>query len=409
MSIASQGLVSAANFSLSLALLYFAPTSDYVTFLLFVTVFALLSSLQNAIFISPIGVLVPRMANQLVARTESVTSRFAVVLAAVGIPFVLYSIPGKFALWETLGSALLYLSLLTLLLRREVARNGCLVRGDLIRLLRFDAIYFVVVIASMAFLVVTERLTFTLAAISFALPAVLTTLSAPRWPSDRKICPENEIRSLDTAFWKEVTRSARWAIPGVLVTWLFSNGYWFLLKEAAGDTAVAELGASRLLFTPVGLLIQGWVVMFRPVAVSLNHEGKQAQLRREVYQQALFGCATVTVLTALAWLVVSLARSYLPASLRSSSTQSHLLIWGLYFAIQWSRSGLTVASLTTAAGFRHVFWVGLMGCLTFYFVLSIGLRIHPIESCMWGLVIAEIFMTITLLKRFREHTRAVKK
>lgn len=400
LSITSQGLVSAANFGISLALLYFAPTSDYVTFLLFVNVFALLSSLQNAIFISPIGVLVPRMQDQLVARTEIVTSRFTVALAAIGIPFVLYAVPGKLTLWETAFSVLLYLALLVLLLRREVSRNASLVRGDLLELLKFDAIYFLAVFTSAVLLVVTERLTFMLAALAFALPAALTLLSAPSWQSERKVSQENQISLLDTSFWKEVTRSARWAIPGVLVTWLFSNGYWFLLKEAAGDAVVAELGATRLLFTPVGLLIQGWVIMFRPVAVSLNHDGKQAQLRREVYRQALFGCIAVTVLTVLAYIVVSKASSYLPASLQSASTQRYVLIWGLYFAIQWFRSGLTVASLTTAVGFRYVFWVGLMGCCIFYLALFFGIRIHPVESCLWGLVTAEVLMAVTLLRRF---------
>lgn len=400
LSITSQGLVSAANFGISLALLYFAPTPDYVNFLLFVNVFTLLSSLQNAIFISPIGLLVPRMQDQLVVRTEIVTSRFTVSLAAVGIPFVLYAVNGELTLRATAFSVLLYLVLLVLLLRREVARNASLVRGDLLELLKFDAIYFLAVFTSALLLIVFGRMTFMLAALAFALPAALTLLSAPSWQSERNVREENQIYLLDTSFWKEVARSARWAIPGVLVTWLFSNGYWFLLKESAGDAVVAELGATRLLFTPVGLLIQGWVIMFRPVAVSLNHDGKHAQLRREVYRQALFGCIAVTVLTVLAYFVVSKASSYLPVSLQAESTQRYVFIWGLYFAIQWFRSGLTVASLTTSVGFRYVFWVGLLGCCIFYSMLFFGISFNPVESCLWSLVAAEVLMTMTLLRRF---------
>lgn len=401
-SIVSQGLVSATNFVMSIALLYFASQHDYVTFLLFTNVFALLSSLQNAIFISPIGVLVPRMADGTIRQAEAVSLRYAFLLTLLGLPFSI-SFVTQPTDWYQIGMmCLLVFIALALLLRRDILRNACLVRSDLGELLKYDLICFLMAFTAIGVSVYLHRLSYESALMAFALPALMMYFSRPRYRTGRSVQPETEIVSLGRDFWKQVLATARWAIPGVLVTWLFSNGYWFLLKHFAGNAGVAEMGAARLLFTPVGLMIQGWAMMFRPIAVNMAHAGKLLELRTSVLRQAMFGCFAITGLTILAYGMLLYFPHYLPKSMQAMELPNYTLIWGLYFVIQWFRSGMTIATLTDASGFRFVFKVGLIGCLVFYSILFFGISSAPIYTCLWGLVVTELIATLLLLRRFND-------
>lgn len=401
LSMTSQGLVSACNFVISLALLFFAPTQDYVGFLLFVNAFALLSGLQNAIFISPVGVLIPRMLDPQIREVEILTMRVAVLFALTGAPILLFLIPHSESHANAMIAALLTIALV-LLLQRDISRNACLVRGDLGELLKFDAFYFITAAAISAIAIKTGAMSFTVGVIAFSLPALMMLSSRPRWKLEHVVFDDLRFKALDRHFWHDVMRNARWAVPGVLVTWLSGNGYWFLLDAVAGSTAVAELGAARLLFTPIGLMIQGWMASFRPVAVNLAHGGKSQVLRQAVRRQVLIGNLAVVMLTLILHAGLSMFPDRIPRSMQSAAVPRFVLLWGAYFAVQWARSGMTMTALATPSGFGTVFKVGLTGCIVFYAVALLGSAWRPVETCLVGLIVAELVMAILLSRKSRE-------
>lgn len=401
-SIMSQGVVSGTNLLLSFALLYRSPSADYVAFLLFVNAFSLLSSLLNALFVSPVGVLIPRMEEAQVARTERIASRLALGIGVAAVPFSVFLTAGPLSKSDPVLTACVTFVAAVLLLQREIARNACMVRGDLSTLLRFDTIYFLFAVGVGVATVLASQLHFLSAVLALSVPALLTMLSRPSWRFSRQIRIDSKIVALDRAFWKQVIKSAKWAVPGVVVTWLFSYGYWFMLERMVGVLAVAELGAARLFFTPVGLIVQGWVMMLRPVAINMAHSGRSAELRVTVMRQSAIGVACVVAVTAFAYCIVVLFPAVLPASMRAPSIPAYLGVWGIYFAVFWVRSGMTVVLLTDSDAFRKVFKANLLVCVAFYAVVLITSRSYSVLGCLWGLVSAELLMIALLLRQFNE-------
>jgi hypothetical protein len=402
-SVTSQGLVSACNFLLCLALLYFAEAKHYVAFLLFLNIVQLLTGLQNALFISPVGVLIPRMAPDDVARVEKFAYRLAMAIALVGVPFVAIFLTEPPRDHSTaLGVIAATFIGTILLMQREIARNACLVRSDLVELVKFDAIYFALAMALAGSAVYLHQLSFVWAVIAFALPACLTRLSRPRWPASRCVAPEKAVKAFDLAFRSEVTQVVRWALPGVVITWLFSNGYWFILEHTQPTETVANMGAARLLFAPVGLLVQGWLMQLRPLSVSMAHDGRLAELRKKVMRHSAAGAVCVGLVTAVGYLLLKYAPQVLPRSMRVAGVVDYVFVWGAYFAVFWFRSGISTLLQAKAKGFRTVFFANVIVCAVFYALFAGSLNYVQPPISLATLIVAELLMIYLLNRRIND-------
>ena len=399
-SVTSQGLVSACNLLLSLALLYYSEARHYVAFLLFLNVVQLLNGLQNALFVSPVGVLVPRLPAAEVARTEKAAYRMTALIALVGLPFIAYffaSAPGFDT--TSIGLTILFFVATVMLLQREIARNACLLRSDLAMLVKYDLLYFVMstMIASAA--IALHELDFIVAVLAFAIPATVSRLSRPKWPDARAVAPAAALTAFGPRFWADVGEVARWSVPGVIVTWLFSNGYWFVLERTQGTETIATLGAARLLFTPVGLFIQGWLMQLRPLSVAMAHQGQMAELKRIVLQQSAAGAACVMVIAASAYGLVSWYAYVLPQSMQDPGIKGYILFWAVYFGFFWYRSGLSTLLMTRIGGFRFVFFANVIVCALFYTIFLSTLGHVSLPLSLVSLIIAEIAMICLLLRQ----------
>lgn len=399
-SVASQGLISACNFLLCLALLYFADAKQYVAFLLFLNIVQLLTGLQNALFISPVGVLMPRMAAHDVASTEKLAYRMAMAVALAGVPFIAFFLtePPRY-MGTALGMLVAAFAGTILLLQREIARNACLVRSDLVVLVKYDALYFALAMLLTGLAVWLHELSFMVAVIAFALPAFLSRFSRPRWPATRQVPPGKAVAAFDATFREEVSQVVRWSVPGVVVTWLFSNGYWFILEHTQDTVVVANMGAGRLLFAPVGLLIQGWLMQLRPLSVSMAHEGRIAQLRARVLRHSAIGAVCVGLVTAVGYVMLEYFPQWLPRSMREPGVVDYVFVWGVYFAVFWFRSGISTLLQAKAAGFRVVFFANVTVCAVFYALFAASLDNVPPSVTLATLIVAELLM-IFLLNRY---------
>lgn len=402
-SVTSQGLVSACNFLLCLALLYFADASHYVAFLLFLNIVQLLTGLQNAVFISPVGVLVPRMEATDVARAEKLAYRLAMLVALAGLPFIAVFLtePPHYDATALGVIAATFVGTI-LLLQREIARNACLVRSDLVVLVKYDALYFALAMVLTGIAVSLHQLSFVLAVVAFALPAFLSRLSRPQWPAARKVVPEKAVKAFDSTFRDEVRQVVRWSVPGVVVTWLFSNGYWFILERTQDTTTVANMGAARLLFAPVGLLIQGWLMQLRPLSVSMAHDGRIADLRSRVMRHSSIGAIGVGLVTAIGYVLLEYFPQYLPKSMRVPGVVDYVFVWGVYFAVFWFRSGISTLLQAKAAGFRTVFFANVVVCIVFYGLFAASLGNVPPPISLATLIVAELLMIYLLNRRLND-------
>ena len=399
-SVTSQGLVSACNLLLSLALLYYSEARHYVAFLLFLNVVQLLNGLQNALFVSPVGVLVPRLPAAEVARTERAAYKMTALIALVGLPFIAYFFARPPRLDATsMGLTAIIFVATIMLLQREIARNACLLRSDLPVLVKFDFLYFAMAMLLAGAAVALHELSFVVAVLAFALPASLSRLSRPQWPHSRVVAPGRALDAFAPGFWADVKQVAQWSVPGVLVTWLFSNGYWFILERTQDTQTVATLGAARLLFAPVGMFIQGWLMQLRPLAVSMAHSGQMGALRRLVVWQSAAGAGCVMLVAACGFGLVTWYPHLLPHSMQAPVVTDYIFVWAVYFAVFWFRSGISTLLMTSPSGFKTVFFANVIVCIAFYALFMSSLGHAELPLTLASLICAELLMIFLLNKR----------
>lgn len=102
---------------------------------------------------------------------------------------------------------------------------------------------------------------------------------------------------------RESWSGGRWALLGVVVTWLQSQSYVYLLGTLVGPSGVAEANAARLFMAPVALVIAGVNQVFLPRLAYLRAEGGAGTAERMARQVmwVLLGLVGVYSVLALAF------------------------------------------------------------------------------------------------------------
>ncbi|TDR77819.1 hypothetical protein [Paludibacterium purpuratum] len=395
-----QGLVSGTGFMASLAVMQQGQRNDYAAFVLIINAYMLLTSLLNALLLQPMATLSSRMAEQVVRRMLGLGVGGGLALGLLGSVLLLgYQAGFHSDAASSLPGPTIALCF-CLLLYRDVQRAGWLLDGDLANLLRLDGAYFVLASVGLALAVIIGRFGLEGVLLAISLPALIGLRHRVHTAAPSGAPP---FAVANRGFWLEVWHCARWALPGVLVTWLFSNGYWFYLASTQGHKAVAMLAASRLAFTPVGLMIQGWSSYYRPLFARLENAGALGEKADIIRRQNAMAMVLVLVYASLLCLAGGVAPRYLPTYLRGTVWLQYVWAWAGYFAVQWLRTVRMTARLANAAGFRLVFRSGVVGCLVFYLLLlpSPWLLDSPL-ICPLGLIVAEAAIYFCL----REKTHA---
>lgn len=389
LSFASQGLVSGASFLSALAMLHWGSAHDYSAYVLFINTFVLLSGLLNALLLSPLVTLSGQMS--VLAREEAVRAGLwlAAMLALVGgvALLVYWQMPrvGQQVMpwWLWLAVPVAF----GLLLQRDLKRAIALLLGEFWVLLRLDATYCALTCALLFAAWLAGSLSLGVAVLAVSVPALCALLLRLRFPAHDAAT----FIYFDAALRKEIWACAKWALPGVAVTWLFSNGYWFYLDAVQGQTAVALLAATRLFYTPVGLMIQGWAGYYRPAFSRLEHAGEQAAKWQLARRQMAWAVCIVLIfavlLATMSWSVPGLV----PRFIDSALWQQSVGLWAGYFVVQWVRTIVATALLANPAGYRVVFLGGVGGCALFYalFMPLAALTAQPLY-CPLALIVAEI-------------------
>lgn len=394
-----QGLVSGATFLSSLAVLHYGTRDSYAAFVLFINAYMLLASLQNAIFLSPLVTLAPRMSAHAIETALTIGLQFTMLLALLGgVGLMIYltrtSVDGL-----SLHYALIVIVGFGLLLRRDVLRSIWLLLGDVVRLLQHDTVYFLLAVFLLLLAFYFERIAIDTVIVAVAAPALIGLLMRSRIPIKSEVAA---IDRLDANFWSELWACARWALPGVVVTWLFSNGYWFYIDAVQGKAAIALLAATRLFFTPVGLMIQGWAGYYRPVFAILESQQRHEEKRQIVRKQIVYATLIVATFAGALLILTAVAGSVIPRFIDRTQWTIYVIIWALYFTIQWSRTVISTSLLANPIGYRWVFKGGLVGCLIFYAVfLPVTAYSNNPVYCPLILILAEL--VIYMLLRRKSH------
>ena len=395
LSFACQGMVSGISFIASFLLLHYADKSEYTTFVLFLNGYALLASLQNALWLQPLITLSGKMQ----AEAKQTAIRYGIWLSLAiallgGVLFSGYRQLTQGSTWVSLSTLLFFSSFLFLLVR-DSNRSAWLMLGKLPGLFVHDMAYLLLFVLLVALAWYAQWLSMNLVIVALSFPGVMSLFARPGRDADHA---DGSISQLDHKFAAQIWSCARWALPGVLVTWLFSNGYWFYLDMVQGKSQVATLAATRLFFTPVGLMVQGWAGYYRPVFSRLEHQGEHQAKLALVRRQSLI-CAGLVVVFVAGLLLLVLVPTVLPAYLPPPVYVPLVLAWGGYFLVQWLRNILSTALLADASGYKRVFQAGLIGAGIFYMVfVPAAWASHFLVLCPLILLFAEILI-LSLLWR----------
>jgi O-antigen/teichoic acid export membrane protein len=102
---------------------------------------------------------------------------------------------------------------------------------------------------------------------------------------------------------REIAPLASWSTTGAAIHWLFSQGYSYLVAGTLDVTAVAALGATRMLLMPINLLSAGVGSLMLPVATGwLMQHGAGGAFRRLLAFAIGIACVALTYIGVL-WLL----------------------------------------------------------------------------------------------------------
>jgi hypothetical protein len=391
----SQGLISGVSFCSALALLHYGQGDDYSVYVLCINAYLLLSSVLNALLLQPLATLSCRMPAVAVRRALQFGMLCSLLLALSGaLGLGLYRLISEAHATPVQAWGVLALSY-ALLLLRDLRRAAWLLDSQMCSLLKFDALYCALALLLLAWALWLGQLALGAVLLAISLPALPMILRGGRWTALRA----GQNPSVGAApRWREIWQCARWALPGVLVTWVWGSGYWFYLDSTQGKAAVALLAASRLLFTPIGLINTGWGSYARPVFARLEHAG--AHERKQLLVRRYSGGAGMLVLlyTLLLSLTLACWPQWMPARLGRAPMQTLIWAWGMYYLAQWLRGVRLTSILASAAGFRTAFHASLLACALFYVLfLPLSLTLHDPVVCPLALMISEIGIYVYLL------------
>lgn len=407
-SVAVQAMLSATNFVVALLLIRYAAESQYGYFVIVQATLMLLVTAQGAWILGPLTVLAPRKSEQqkreMVGTVELGLRRAMERICAVLLP--LPPLGFLLGLWTSEGAVLGAASVLAgwMILRREYLRSVLLIYLRPNTLFRVDAMYATVLLAGVALAVALP--------VPAAGPAVLALLAAA-WVgaryANRALGVSPGWATTDAQpLWKEMRPLGTWAAVGATLSWVYMQGYNYILAYDFGAVAVAHVNAARLMLMPVVLMQIGVEQLLVPHATGwLHHEGLPAMLRRV----GLFVLGLV-LLDALYVVVLWFCRDWITTDvMRIQIEQRDLLIllWGLNFALSVARGGL-MCGLVAMARFRDLAWVTAASAVVALLTTWFGAAHVGAPAAILGMIAGEItgLLGMLLLIRAALRTRAAE-
>lgn len=132
------------------------------------------------------------------------------------------------------------------------------------------------------------------------------------------------------ASFREAWKNGAWAVGGVFISQMQSQGYVYLLALLKGPTAVAEMNAARLFLSPLLVMSNGFSRVIIPKMAMLKSEGKVDQAVRV----ALKVLALMLGLLVVYMAVIAVAWPWISEFLAERGYENlwiPVALWGIYY------------------------------------------------------------------------------
>jgi O-antigen/teichoic acid export membrane protein len=365
-----QALLSLANLAVSLAFIRFGSKTEYGLYVLLLTPIYLAQGLQNALFLSPY---VTRVAgghsdNKFASISFLVWGQ-VIFLALIALlsggglySYFLFSGEGSnfkvvFAVSFGIVGALL----------REAVRSFQYSSGNVAGALKGNFLYSTVLFVFLGWCLVDKQISLIGAFGAMGIGGVLALLMR-----GFSAVPALNLSAEMRHFWM----LGRWAVIGVVLTWVNSNFYPFVLAREYGLDVVGEVNAARLFWMPLVLVLPAWSNLFRPIFSKSFAEKNTVEIRRLLRQSTLLGGAGLI----LFGLSVSVFYPYIGWVLGKSYEGIGPLIgvWCFYYLFFFLRTVFQAVLMVDQAGYRYLSNISMVMFVCLWPLLFIGAMYGPL-------------------------------
>lgn len=360
-----QALLSVLNLAISFAFIRFAAKEDYGIYLLLMTPLYLVMGVQNALVLSPIATVFPS------SRADEKDAVYATAISAqlvfVSLSALLCSI-GLAAYWYVThgtvepGLVLGFGIGIAGTCAREGARTLFYTRGNAVGALSSDLVYGLGLMLFIGTLSYYARLTPASALMAMGVAAL--------WPYIYNL-PRKANLKVDVQVLSKFWACGRWALVGVLVTWINLNAYPLIVGISLSTAAVADINVARLFLMPIGLCATAWSNLYRPQISAWSADGQLSAIKSLTIKSIAMGISLLVAFTAVVAWVYPHVESLLGPSYRGLLPL--VLLWSLFFGLSLARNMLMATLMTKSEGYKqlqHVSWFALIVSLSGLWFLS---------------------------------------
>ena len=381
--IADQALLSAANFMGGVLMLRRVLDANYGLYVLVTSALLLVAGMQNALISCPMAVMAAKKeAPQCLGMSVDLLRRQYVVWLPL-VPVALFVFTAVYWHGDSYaGTAGMIATVVALLIiAREHLRQMLLLYNKPGLLLTADAVYAVVFLGGI-YAATRSRLPVHLAILGVGTAALLSTLTSVslfrRAVGWRECSYHGALR--------EVWRLGKWGLAGCILTWLHSQGFFYLLAALKGANMVAGVAAARLLLMPVNLLLAGVGQLLLPMASGWQRSGTHEVIRRITAIGALiFGavlCYFSLTWALRTWIVANVLRHQV------ASLDPILLMWGAAFLVTTLRSFAMVV-LQAQERFASLVFLALVSASSSLVVSWWGITHYGAVGSVLGIILGE--------------------
>lgn len=341
-----QAWLSLLNLAISLAFIRFSSKREFGVYLLLMTPLYLVQGVQNALLLSPIATVLP--ATQQGERPSVIDTAVSAQVVFITTSSVLASIAlGAYFLvtQDSIDLPLCFAFSLALAgtMAREAGRGLSYTQGLPERALRSDVVYGIGLLSVIAGLIVFGYLS--------AKTVLIGTGIATLWPYLFQISSKFRLaltRDVLLQFWA----CGRWALLGVLVTWVNLNAYPLIVGMSLNTSSVADINAARLFMMPFVLGITGWSNLVRPSISAWMAKGNLINIRRISLQSIMAGLLAISCFTAVIYLAYPIIEPFLGSEY--SGLARLIVLWAIFFAFALVRTVFMASLMTDAHGYREL-------------------------------------------------------
>jgi len=203
----------------------------------------------------------------------------------------------------------------------------------------------------------------------------------------------------------QVWEQSRWALVGAVTTLFVSQAHALIVTSSSGPGAFAPLAAGMVLFGPVRVALLTWQNMVKPeLALALsNNQGEavKSQIRKTV---SLVGVAVLAFAFCL-WMAWPYINGWLYAKEYADQPMGYIVcMWTVitFFAAIYNAPS---AALQAMKDFRVLAMASVYGAIISGVLVTLLLAFFNPASTLLGIIAAECFMAVYLIRIMLNHLK----